>query len=155
MEHMLLKLNTQKKSGREMVDVPIVINILQLESFVPLDQGGTSITMQSGNRIVVSQSLDEIIDQVPVGDLYIEPLSEPEAPTDEDLEEISEILTEEDVAAIASAAAIELAAEAKISLVNVPPNSQGRIGKPEVQAYLKSLENEGDEDEDTPDEDTE
>lgn len=135
-----VKLNELTTERGKEVTRPIVIGLAAVASIKSLKAGGCRIELNNGAKIAVTQTSDELFKALPLEDLYVEEKTEEKVSEEEANEQAAEVVDPADVAAIASANAIKLAEESGIDIADVEPNASGKIGKPEVEKFLASLD---------------
>lgn len=133
-----IKLNEVTTVKNKETSIPSTVGVAAIAKITPLKAGGSRISLSNGEKFQVVQSPDELERVIGVKNLYVEP--EPEViPAAVQEEEEAEVVDPADASAGASAAAIELADEHGIDIADVPPNAAGKIGKPEVEKFIKVL----------------
>lgn len=131
--------------GKEFIR-PVLISLMAISTVRDLKSGGSRITMTNGETFDVTAPVTLIEGELKVvslgsdfGEARVETEEAPHIEASEEDDEVSQVLTAEDIRSLASENALALAEELGVDITEVEPNAGGKIGKPEVQKHFDSL----------------
>jgi len=135
--------------GQDPKDKQRIIALAAIAHITALQAGGALITLMNGNTVTAIQSFNafEKLVDVTMTDKDVDPKLSAITPEEavneaqnEDDDETGDTANPDDLFAICTAKAKEIIEAEGLDVTAIEPNTAGKIGVPEVNAYKKTLE---------------